>query len=194
MLNGLVASGWHFLPALGSGVTDRWRRGAPQSNRAAESPPAMPSHRLTLFADYHQFYLQDEAAPGDLASAWDEAATLRMLAVSQGVVGFGTARNMPVPVTLELLEAEPQTDLARFDHVVDGSVAIATGPLVVAGCTDYLPDAARFDVPPGAYRVRLSSAGLDSLSPDGLEGEDRYLVQMWPGALLEPTVLKQHAG
>jgi len=153
----------------------------------------MPSHRLTLFADYHQFYLQDESAPGDLASAWDEAATHRMLAVSAGVVGFGTVRNMQVPVTLEFLEAEPQTDLARFDHVVDGSVVIATGPLVVAGCTDYLPNAARFDLPPGTYRVRLSSAGLDSVSLNGLEGEDRYLVQMWPGPPLEPAVLKQHS-
>ncbi|GKS95541.1 hypothetical protein [Acidovorax sp. SUPP2825] len=154
----------------------------------------MPSHRLTLFADYHQFYLQDEAAPGDLASAWDEAATLRMLAVSEGVVGFGTARNMPVPVTLEWLPTEPEADLAAFDHVVEGSVVIAQGPLVVAGCTDYFPDAARFDVPPGTYRVRLSCAGLDSLSADGLEGDDHYLVQLWPGAPREPAVLKQHPG
>lgn len=153
----------------------------------------MKSHRLELFADYHQFYLQDETAEGNLSDAWDEAATRRMLAVSAGVVGIGTARNTNVPVTLEFLESEPPGDFANFDHVVEGSLVVATGPLVVAGCTDYFPDALRFDVEPGTFRVRLSASGLDSLSADGLDGEDHYLVQLWPGDPIEPTVLKQRS-
>ncbi|MDA8519559.1 hypothetical protein [Acidovorax sp. NCPPB 4044] len=154
---------------------------------------APQTHHLTLLADYHQFYLQDEAAEGDLSSAWSDDAVHRMLAVAPGVVGFGTARNLRVPVTLELLDAEPQTDLDRFDHVVEASLVVKTGPLVVAGCTDYFPEAARFAVAPGTYWVRLSAAGLGSLSEDGLEGEDRYLVQVWPGLAGELVVLKQYS-
>ena len=152
----------------------------------------MRSHRLELFADYFQFYLQDESAEGDLGGAWDPSATERRLAVAPGVVGIGTARNMEVPVTLEFLDAAPPNDLAAFDHVAEGSLSLSTGTLVVAGCTDYLPDAARFPLGPGTYRLRLSCAGLGTLSADGLEGEDHYLVQLWPDSPIEARVLKRH--
>ena len=151
----------------------------------------MSSHTLELFADYFQFYLQDEQATGDLSDAWDDAAVERMLATAPGVVGLGTVRNMDVPVTLEILDAAPDHDPAAFDHVVEGSLDVATGPLVVAGCTDYLPDAARFPIAPGSYRVRLSCSGLDTLSEDGLDGQDRYLVQLWPAPPIAPRVLRQ---
>ena len=154
----------------------------------------MQSHQLEIFADYFQFYLQDETAQGDLSDAWDDPAVERMLATSSGMVGLGTVRNMRVPVTLEFLDAEPADDLAPFDHVAEGSLVMETGPLVVAGCTDYLRDAARFDIEPGTYRVRLSCSGLNSLSEDGLQGQDRYLVQLWQAPPIDPRVLKQHAG
>ncbi|KGK57624.1 hypothetical protein FHR47_001278 [Xanthomonas arboricola] len=153
----------------------------------------MPSHNLKLFADYFQFYLQDEVASGDLSDAWSPAATQRMFAVSTGVVGIGTARNMDVPVTLEFLDSEPPADLADFDHIVEGSLVVTSGRLVVAGCTDYFPDAARFDLEPGTYRVRLSSSGLSSLSEDGLDGQDHYRLQLWQASPVEPIVLKQSA-
>ncbi len=114
-----------------------------------------------------------------------------MLAVADGVVGFGTLRNMQVGVTLEMLEEPPGSDTAGFDHVVEGSLDARSGTLVVAGCTDYFPDAARFALVPGTYRVRLSISGADTLSEDGLEGEDHYLVQLWQAPLAEPAVLKQ---
>ncbi|MCC8487314.1 hypothetical protein VDF13_19865 [Xanthomonas campestris pv. raphani] len=153
----------------------------------------MQSHTLELFADYFQFYLQDEGVSGDLSDAWTPIAAQRMFAVSTGVVGIGTARNMNVPVTLEFLDSAPSADFTEFDHVVEGSLAIRTGPLVVAGCTDYFPDAARFDLAPGEYRVRLSCAGLCSLSEDGLDGQDHYRLQLWLASPIEPTVLKQRA-
>jgi hypothetical protein len=153
----------------------------------------MPSHDLNLFADYFQFYLQDESADGDLSDAWDSVAVQRMFAVSNGVVGIGTARNMNVPVKLELLDSEPVPDFANFDHVVEGALHIKSGSLVMAGCTDYFPDAARFDVGTGTYRVRLSASGLSTLSEGGLDGQDRYRVQLWQAAYVEPTILKQRA-
>jgi hypothetical protein len=35
----------------------------------------MKSFDLSLFADYFQFYIQDEAATGDLSDAWNKACS-----------------------------------------------------------------------------------------------------------------------
>ena len=58
----------------------------------------MASHSFELFADYHQFYLQDEGAAGDLSDAWTDAAVAQLLAVAPGVVDVGTVRDTTVPV------------------------------------------------------------------------------------------------
>ena len=151
----------------------------------------MTRHELTLFADYHQFYIQDEAADGDLSESWTADAELSLVAVAPGTVGVGTARNVDVPVTIEISATEPDSDFAAFDPVVDCSIAIQSGTLVAAGCTDYFPEAARFPLAPGTYRVRVCFSGLDSLSADGLDGDDAYRLVLWPGEPMIPVVLKQ---
>jgi hypothetical protein len=141
----------------------------------------MTQHRFELFADYFQFYLQDDDQElGNLAEAWTPEAVDRLLAVAVGTVGIGTVRNMDVPVTVEVHDGEPQPELESWDHIAECDLEVKSGRVVVAGCTDYFPDAARIPVAPGLYRVRASYGGLDSLSEDGLEGSDRYRVQIWP--------------
>ena len=146
-----------------------------------------------LFADYFQFYLQDESAEGNLGDSWTDEAVTRLLALAPGTVGVGTVRNMNVPVTVEVLDAEPDSDLDSWDHVTECSLEVATGRIVIAGCTDYFPDAARIEAKPGTYRVRVSYGSLDTLSEDGLDGNDRYRVQLWQATAIEPCVLKQRA-
>jgi len=144
-----------------------------------------------LFADYFQFYLQDESAEGNLGDSWSEEAVARLLAIAPGTIGVGTVRNMNVPVTVEILEGEPGSDLESWDHVTECSLDVPSGRIVIAGCTDYFPDAARIDIEPGTYRARVSYGSLDSLSEDGLDGDDRYRVQLWPAQSSELHVLKQ---
>ena len=151
----------------------------------------MISVRLNLFADYFQFYLQDESAEGDLSDGWTEEATERLLAVAPGTVGVGTVRNMVVPVCVDVLESEPPLDAAEWDHITECSIQIDSGQLVVAGCTDYFPEATRIPLAPGTYAVRISYGGLASLSADELDGDDHYRVQLWPGIATEAKVLKQ---
>jgi hypothetical protein len=147
-------------------------------------------HQFRLFADYFQFYLQDEAVEGDLSHSWTEEAVSRLLAVAPGIVGVGTVRNMEVPVTLEILAKEPDLDLDAWEHVVECSLQVTGSRLVIAGCTDYFPDAARIPVEPGSYRVRACYADLDALSDDLLEGNDRYHLQLWPAPPLPVTLRK----
>ncbi|MCH4811854.1 hypothetical protein [Vreelandella neptunia] len=88
-----------------------------------------------------------------------------MLAMAEGVVGVGTARNMLVPVAVEVLETAPPALLERFDHVVEGSLEVSNGTLVIAGCTDYLPDAARLPIAKGGYAVSVCASGLGTHFP-----------------------------
>ena len=153
----------------------------------------MKSFEVSLFADYFQFYIQDEPADGNLSEAWTEEATDRLLAVAPGTVGIGTVRNMDVPVAVQILEGEPDDDSSEWDHVVEASLDVASGRIVIAGCTDYFPDAKRIEVSPGSYRVRVSYGALDTLSANGLDGDDHYRLQLWPAAAIAVRVVKQRS-
>lgn len=151
----------------------------------------MQQHHFQVFADYHQFYVQDDDPSfGDLSKAWSEEAVARLLAVAPHVVGVGTVRNTHVPVTVEIHDTRPQLDLEAWDRVNLVSLAIDTGRLVVAGCTGYFPDAARIDVTAGTYEVLVCYAGLRSVSADGLTGNDTYHLYLYPGKDQEIQVLK----
>lgn len=80
--------------------------------------------------------------------------------------------------------------LDDVDHVVEGGFRSA-GTVAIAGCTDYFPDAARFSVPAGDLKARVVFTCLGTLSEDGLDGEDRYVVHLWPGKAESVRVLKQ---
>jgi hypothetical protein len=146
---------------------------------------------LTLFADYFQFYLQDEKAAGDLSESWTEQATADLLALAPGTIGIGTVRNMDVPVVIEVDDSEPVIDLDAWDQVVDCSIEAPSGQLVVAGCTDYFPDAKRIEVVPGPYRARIFYGALDTLSADGLDGSDHYRISLWLHPVEAPRFLKR---
>jgi hypothetical protein len=141
--------------------------------------------------DFYQFYLQDEPVDGNLGDSWTQDATDRLLAITDGTIGVGTVRNMTVPVDIDVLDAEPQDLFDEWDQVNECSIEVKSGRIVVAGCTDYFPDAARIQVAPGTYRARIYYGKLDALSEDRLEGEDHYRVVLWPGEATLPVVLKQ---
>jgi hypothetical protein len=148
------------------------------------------AERFELFADYFQFYLQDEAAVGDLSNSWGPEAVERLLAIAPGTIGVGTVRNMTVPVEVEVAQQPPSEDLDGWDRVNECSIEIPTGRLVVAGCTDYFPDAARLAVQPGSYRARIYYRGLNTVSANGLEGADFYRIVLWPGPQADVQVHK----
>jgi hypothetical protein len=145
-----------------------------------------------LLAAYQQFHLQDESANANLGeSFWTDAAVGRLLAVAPGAIGVSTARDSFVPVGVEVHDTEPEPDLEPWDHVTECSLEIPTGRVVIMGCTEAFPEAARIEVPPAVYRARISYGALDTVSENRREGDDRYLVQLWRAPAIEPRVLKQ---
>ena len=147
-------------------------------------------YEYKLLADYFQFYLQDEGVTGDLSDSWTQEAVDRQLAVAPGTIGVGTVRNATVPVVVEVAETEPNEDTTDWDHVIECDFEVQSGRVVVAGCTDYFPDAARIDVEPGSYRARIYYGGFATLSSDGLDGDDHYKVILWRGVPGPIRILK----
>jgi hypothetical protein len=96
-------------------------------------------------------------------------------------------------VALEIHEQEPDDDFGRWDHIVEAALSVTSGRIIVAGCTDYFPNAQRINVSPGTYRVRVSYGALDSLSQDGLGGHDHYRVQLWRAPSIAVRILKQRS-
>ena len=137
-------------------------------------------YSFELFADYFQFYVQDETVSGDLSESWTPEAVDRLLAVAPGVIGVGTVRNMDVPVEIEILRGAPSETFESWDRVNECSLNLASGRAVVAGCTDFFPDAARIKLTPDTYRARIYYGNLESISADALEGNDHYRIALWP--------------
>ena len=75
--------------------------------------------QYTVFADYFQFYLQDELADGNLSDAWTEQAVKELLAIAPGTIGVGTVRNMDIPVDIEIVEETPTNDPDDWDHIME---------------------------------------------------------------------------
>lgn len=147
--------------------------------------------QFELFADYFQFYLQDEQSQGNLSNSWTKKAVSDMLAVAPGVIGVGTVRNMNVPVELEVLYFQPDDNIDEWNYVTEASLDVPSGRIIIAGCTDYLPDAARVTVNPGTYRVRIYYGALDSVDEFRLDGDDHYRVVLWLDAnKIEPKIFK----
>lgn len=50
------------------------------------------------------------------------------------------------------------------------------------------------DIKPGMYGVRVYSSELSTSSFDEEEGNDRYLIEIWPDSTVRRKVLKQYPG
>lgn len=141
----------------------------------------MQQIQLNLFADYFQFYIQDDdESVGDLSNAWTTEATDSLMAVADRVIGVGTVRNMDVPVFIHIVDELPDLRAEDWDRLNKASIECQTGRFVIAGCTDYLPDARRIEVSPGTYDAIVGYKGLSSLSDNGLDGEDSYHLFLAP--------------
>ncbi|MFI1520828.1 hypothetical protein [Kitasatospora cineracea] len=152
---------------------------------------------VELFADYFQILLLDESTQSSLSDAWTSEAVQRRLATESGLMGIWTEVNDDVDVSIHLLESRPKSEVGLADHVVEGSLEVVSGVLVVMGCTDYLPDAPRLTLPAGWFRVRVSKSNLEAVlsedaeSVDGQGEVERIVIDLWPEEYSEPKVLKK---
>ncbi|REK88251.1 hypothetical protein DY245_22375 [Streptomyces inhibens] len=76
----------------------------------------------------------------------------------------------------------PPADDVEFqqaEHVTQASLALPSGRLLIS-MQEFDDELPRIRLTPGTYAVRVYSNGLHTISEDGLDGEDRYHVVLWP--------------
>lgn len=141
----------------------------------------MTELNLEIFADYHQFHLHDEQLNPDFVNIWNDFYCENLLAFDEKGIGISTARNMDVPVNIKIFDIEPENRKISdtLFQIIEIDLKIISGNLVVIGCTDYLPTAKRIKLDIGIYRVRIYYYNLDKISLNGLEGEDKYDIEIW---------------
>ena len=144
-----------------------------------------------IFANYRQFYLWDHERNSGAPTDYDDEDIRRRIKAVPFVVVVQPERDMIVPVAIEVL-AEPPSDgtIEEWDHVAEASLDLPSGKLEIHECTGGSIDI--LCVPSGSYRVRVYFGGLSTLSSDGLDGDDRYRVVLWPGPVAPIRVLKHY--
>ncbi|HEV2691624.1 MAG TPA: hypothetical protein VG347_01880 [Verrucomicrobiae bacterium] len=150
-----------------------------------------PCHRcrLTIFADYHQFYVLDPKKSGQHAPEdWSNQDVTNRAKIARGVVVICPIRDMAVPVEVSIWDSEPQVIFGAWQHVIEAPLA-TEGSIEIHECTG--GSLACFSVDPGDYTVRGLYRGLDTLSEDGLEGKDFYEIQIWRSPCPDLRVVKQ---
>lgn len=146
---------------------------------------------LKVFADYNQFYIWDREASDQMAPEdWTDEDVEARAKATPHVFVLSPVRNVEVPFVLEIHDSEPQFMSAEWDHIVEASIEIPSGQLEVHECTG--GSLCEFRIDPGTYRVRALYKNLDSLSDDGLEGNDSYKATLWKAGKQEFRVLKAH--
>ena len=146
---------------------------------------------LDFYTSHHQFYIVDKSSPfrTDSVEFWTEQASEDRLAIEEGLLGVGTECYGPVKGDLQVLNASPEgEDFSRYDHVVEGSLCVASGILQIFGCLDDEPTI-ELKLPALTYRVRIYSSNFASV--DGDAGDDYYRVRIWPDNYLQRRVLKR---
>lgn len=136
---------------------------------------------FAVFADFHQFVLRDAQSDwADLADRWTPEAVESMFVQGPAYVAVGTARDAVIPVVLRVHAARPTIALGEGSTIARGYLPVPTGELVISGVTDNGATGGRIALPPGAYELLVQYEGLDTVSSDGLSGDDRYLIDIWP--------------
>jgi hypothetical protein len=149
-------------------------------------------HEFELFADYFQFYLRDAGRNPDAPVDYTDDDVRRRIKTAPHIVVVQPVRNMTVPVELEVCDADPGFDTADSDHVAECSLELPSGRLQVHECTG--GTVLEIELAPGSYRVRVQFSGLDTLSGDGLDGDDRYGITLWPAPPAGIEIAKQWSG
>jgi hypothetical protein len=153
-----------------------------------------PDYEFIVSAEDFQFYLQDEKAETEFPETMHDELTADLFTVGDRIVGVGTVRPTDVQVIVECIAEEPDEgleDLEDWDQVVECSIDLPSGTLVITNNIEDFAVAARVPITPGIYRMRIYYGMLDEVDAEGFEGDDFYKILLWPGRMEESRIWKK---
>jgi hypothetical protein len=143
-----------------------------------------------IFADYFQFYLWDKGMEPVAPTDYTNEDTMRnLIKTAPHVVAILPRRNMTVKTVVEIHDVEPPLSPQSWDHIAEVSLHLPTGELEVHECTG--GPVTEFRMTGGWYRVRAHYGGFDTIDESGLEGDDHYLVVLWPAPEGQLQIIRQ---
>ncbi len=165
----------------------------------ADQEKSKTVHHLTVFADNFQFQIQDQIEDEvEYPEDWNDNLLTQLFVAGERLIGIGTVRDLDVDLTIEIYhdpmseeEMDKVINLDAYDHVVQCNIELESGKLMVTSSTTAYEDAAKFDLAPGQYGVRIFWSNLDSSDDLGFEGDDEYFIQLFPETELEECVMKK---
>jgi hypothetical protein len=148
-------------------------------------------HQLKFFTEYYQFYIldKDSKSQTDSDNFWTPQADTDKMAVEEGLLGITVGKYAEIDVEVNVLETQNNgRNFDEFEHIVEASIEIPSGVLLVKDCTGFEVQLA-LQLAPQTYAVRCYSAKLSSIQGD--EGDDFYVIEIWASSKIERKVLKQ---
>ncbi len=149
----------------------------------------MQRKEFKVFADYRQFYLWDKGTNPEAPMDYTDLDIENRIKIGPNVLVIQPERDMEVNVAVEIHAAEPTLNLEEWDHVAEASLHLPTGQLEVHECTG--GPVADFLLVPGWYRARSFHGGFKTIDPSTLDGNDYYLIVLWPEIVSDLRILKQ---
>ncbi|WP_457068669.1 hypothetical protein [Hymenobacter sp. UYAg731] len=151
-------------------------------------------NQVQFRTSYSQFYICDKDSPAatDSDGFWNQEAFDSRLAIEDGILGVGTETYSYVRASIEILaQRNDAIDSTKYDHIVEASIKVNSGVLQILDCPNSTIEF-ELTIKPGFYRARIYISNLDSITDEDQEGNDFYLIEMWPEEPSPRKVLKQY--
>lgn len=148
---------------------------------------------FTIYVDHFQFYLEAEGVDPDFERLWDKTSIAEGLAASYGVIAVGTARyGGDTHVVLEVLDARPAGPLDEWDKVMECSIEVLSGSVVLSTPEMGIFEETRTPVSPGVHQALVYYGNQHLVPRNGadIEGDDHYRIALWPGEITMPRTVK----
>jgi hypothetical protein len=127
---------------------------------------------------FNQFIVFDSTADfGDLYEKWTNETVESMFVQGDVYIAIGTMRNLHAPVLIRL-ESDRPVPAGSIDETAHGVLDVPSGILEVSGSTDNGLSGGTLYVPSGTYVVSVYYLNLGSIDPDGITGNDRYVITL----------------
>lgn len=154
-------------------------------------------YKFDFHTQYRSFYLTsdntEEASRPEVLAVSRQVDNGRLIAVKNTLI-ITTGSYGHIRGEIRILNKRNEiVNYDTYDHIIEASIEVNSGKLQILNCP-FSDIEFEKKIKPGVYGVRVYSSGLSTSNFDEEEGNDRYLIEIWPDNTVKRRVLKQYAG